>query len=232
MKRKAKGLPPEAFDKVPRLQFTFTDETIWLTKFGSDGAPSVTYPVDARHIANAIHDFGASTGLLAPDTLWWTAKRGETEIAVWLPAVPRTIFFRVGRREHKIILPPLGCVFIGAGKAYRIFAALERPRTDRDQLYQVPLPNVYGDGSICHGSVPFPKCAAATIGQAAALFFESYFNQHVDAHRIQGDVPLLKQLQALSGKRKFPAELLIPARRVGELIGTTADGDDGDDELD
>lgn len=212
------ALPPEAFDNVPRLQLTFTDETIWMTKYDTRGSPTATYPVTARKIANSIHDFGASTGLLAPDTLWWTSNEGPTEIAIWLPPVRRNINIQVGKNVHKIILPPLGFIFIGQGKGYRIFTALSRPTKPAEQLYQVPLPNVYSTGSICAGNVPFPKCSATTIGEAARLFFESYFNQHVDDGRIKGEEPLLKQLQGLSGKRRFPTDRLIPAMQVKALM--------------
>lgn len=225
MTKKAKSnFPPRAYDKTPRLSITFTDESVWITTFDNRGSPLVTYPADVRNVANAFKDFGASTGLLPADTLWWNSKGGRTEIAIYLPPQKRIISYNAGKRFLQFTLPPLGCVFIGKGVSYSVFAATRRPTTDQEMLFHVPLPNVYtAHGSICAGSVQFPICSPSTIGEAARLFFESGFNSHVDGRKLQGTTSVLQALKELDGKEVFPFDRLYPALTIGALMrGQTA----------
>lgn len=217
--KKKPTLPPEAYDNRPRLSVTFTNESTYVTKFDQTGAPTVTYPVAVGDVANAFKDFGASTGLLAPDTLWWSSENGVTEIAIWLPPVRRTILFDAGRKTHRLTLPPMGFVWVGQGTHYRIFAVQQRPTSTKKTLYHAPLPNVHDDGVVCPGDVKFPKCSADTIQAAADLFWSSHFNSDLSANKLRdGGDNLFKDLQALSGKRQFPFDRLIAAETVGNLI--------------
>lgn len=210
--------PPEAYDRIPRLAITFTDESVWLTKFDSVGRQTVTYPASVKEVGNAFKDFGASTGLLPPETLWWTSRSGQTEIAMWLPPVKRTVLWAAGRKVHKIVLPPLGFVWIGCGTSYGLFAAARRPVTGRDMLYHAPLPNIHPDGHVCPGNVAFPKCEASTIAGAATMFWESHFNHDLSQGKILEGDNLMKDLQALAKARAFPADRLVPAISVDDLL--------------
>lgn len=216
--KEALAIPPEAYDRTPRLQVTLTDESCWLTKFDDGGMPTITYPVSALDLANGFRNFGAATGLLPAETLWWTSRKGMTEIAIWLPPIKRTILWAAGRKVHKIVLPPLGFVWIGYGNHYGLFAAAQRPTSGRDMLYHAPLPNIHDNANVCPGDVVFPKCAADTISGAATLFWESHFNHDLSQGKLQNCANLFKDLQALSGARTFPINRLVPAIRVNDLI--------------
>jgi PRTRC genetic system protein B len=224
MKKKtaAKKLPAEAFDRIPRVTITLTDESIYLTRHNRAGAPVATYPVDAADVANAFNQFGANTGLLPENVLFWQSINAILRIGIYLPPSKRTIHIGVGRGVQTWKIPLPGLMFIGCGIEYVIYAVKERPVSDRMVLYHAPLPNVYADGRICAGSVKFPKCDAGTIGQAAALFFESGFNRDLVGKETIG---LLKSLR---GKSKFPIEKLEP---VDQLAGDAIRRDDRDDDV-
>jgi len=171
-------------DITPRAQLTLCDETIYLTRFDR-GMPSATYPVQANHVAEAFSGLGgASSGLLPADALFFIENKGKIRIGVWLPPAVRSITFGTGRRKQVWRVPLPGCVFVGEGVSYNIYVALERPAAKSSQLYKAPLPNVHEDGHICAGNVKFTACSAATIHQAAALFFESEFNHDLAGGKI------------------------------------------------
>jgi PRTRC genetic system protein B len=207
-RRKSPQLPAEAFDRLPRVSLALGDETIWLTRFDDRGQPLVTYPVAAEDVVAAFNPFGASTGLLPADTLFWQNVAGVHRIGIWLPPAVRAITL-AGRHEEHLRVPLPGLVFVGQGTRYFVWAAKERPSTLRDRLYRAPLPNVYHDGLICAGNAKFPVCAPDTIHKAAELFFESAFNDHLTDEKIRDRGSLLTFLKSLRGKRAFPAGQLV-----------------------
>lgn len=181
-KSKAK-FPPEAFDRIPRAQITFTDESVWLTKFDLRGRATATYPVALGDLAKAFNVVAANTGLIAPNLLFQQNVRGVARIGLWLAPGKRAITL-AGRRSETITIPLPGFVFVGQGTRYKIFAALERPQHEHAELYHAPLPNVHQDGAVCPGNVKFPKCAPRTIHDAVKLFFESEFNHDLAEQKI------------------------------------------------
>src|SRR5512139_1160676 len=213
MAMKTKRLPQQAFDCIPRVTLTLTDETIWLTRHDRTGAPAATYPVQSADVAAAFSEFGASTGLLPANTLFWQSVAGQIRIGIWLPPKKRTIPVATGRGLKRWTIPLPGFVFVGQDRAYSIYAAVKRPGRSSDRIYRCPLPNVYPDGRICAGNVKFPVCAGDTIDRAAAQFFESEFNHDL----VGGD--LLKFLQSLQGKSEFPSGNLQPAMTLAEVMG-------------
>lgn len=210
-------------DDLPRITITVTDESVYLTKHDRrTGAPGVTYPVASASVASAFNMFGANTGLLSQNVLFWQSKGGLTRIGWWIePSVHTLLIRRKTLETYKVPLP--GFVFIGMGLDYYIFAANERPTRDADRLYHCPLPNVYPGGKICTGNVPFPKCEMRTIEDAVRLFFESEFNNDLAG---QDTNELLKSLH---GKRVFPNEKL---RTVEGTIGEMVSGDRSDRQYD
>lgn len=225
-KRGANGHTPVEPDDVPRVTITLTDESVYLTRHDRTGAPAATYPVTAASVANAFNLFGASTGLLPPNTLFWQSRSGQLRIGVWIEPGVRTLSIRRKRLEQwRVPLP--GFVFVGNARQYAVFAAAGRPTQASDRVYHCPLPNVYLDGHICAGDVPFPRCTPETMSQAVALFFESEFNHDLAG---QGMIELLKSLR---GKGEFPIDRLRPAGTMSEIMteGRAKERDDDDDDL-
>lgn len=192
MKRRTRDstepLPAEALDALPRVALVLTDETMYLTRFNARGGPVATYPVGANDVAGVFHGFGADTGLLPPDILFWQTRQGRVRIGLWLPPAVRALSFPRGRGHHVSKVPLPGFVFVGEGSQYRIFAAPSRPTKPADWLYHAPLPNVHDNGWICQGDVPFPKASLETLSQAAGLFFESHFTDHLSTDKVRSQL--------------------------------------------
>lgn len=208
-------LPPEAMDSVPRWTITITDERTWLTRHDGQGVPAVTYPVRVQDLSTAFHQNQASTGLIAEDVLFWQRVGNVERIGIYLPPTGRVVSWRNGKRAHRITVD-LGFVFVGQGNDYWIHAAPTRPAKPTDLLYRTPLPNVYGDGRVCQGNVKFPRCAQSTIREAAKLFFESEFSDHLSTDKVRTRGSLMKFYQA--NKQINWSKELWPAMQAGQLI--------------
>jgi PRTRC genetic system protein B len=214
----ADAAPPEAFDTTPCATLTLTRETIWLTSHDRTGAPMCTYPVTARDVAGVFNNFGADSGLLPPDVLFWQQRGSKTRLAVWLPPARRAIVLEQGRRDKRITIPMPGLILVGEGRQYAVHAALSRPLAPGEQLYHAPFSNVYASGAICTGNVAVPECSLATLGQAIGMFFESTFTNHVSTDRVRDPRPLFKFLASLTNARKFPTGKLYPSCRMVDVL--------------
>lgn len=211
-------LPAEAFDQEPRVALVLGDETAWVVRFDR-GVPAARTPVNIEQAGRAFQRFGTDTGLLPDGCLFWQNGANQERVAIWLPPARRTLDFGQARRG-RVALPLPGLVFVGQGLTFHVWAALERPTKPTAMLYHAPLPNVYGDGRVCNGTVKFPKATAATIGDAARLFFESGFTQHLDDRHIRGTGNATKFMRSLARKQTFPLDRLMPAGiTLSQLIG-------------
>lgn len=211
--------PPEAFDNTPRATLTLTRDTIWLTRHDDRGAAISTYPINAKDVAGVFNDFGADTGMLPPDVLFWQMRGTEPRIGVYVPPARRTIRYAAGRRELKLAIPAPGLVFVGQGHQYLVYAALARPLTVKDQLYRAPFSNVYPGGAICTGDVQVPAATVGTMAQFVQLWWDSVFTDHISGGRVNDKRPLFKFLQSLAHTRRFPKSALIPERLMGHVLG-------------
>ena len=231
-RRKAKTETPE-MDNIPRVTVTLTDEACWITRHDRSGAPALTYPASIGEVSNAFNRFGANTGLLPADTLFWSSRAGQMRIGIWLPPTIRSINIQVTATSETLRVPLPGLLFVCSGIQYSVWALADRPTTGREMLYRAPLPNVHENGAICAGTVTFPLAGADSMAQAVALFFESLFNQDLSSGAIRSGqlLPFLRKLSK-SKARKFPLRQLAPTGvTVHELIsgerGQGVSADDG-----
>ncbi len=222
MKRKQKkeSIKPE-MDNIPRVTVTLTDESCWITRHDRSGAPTLTYPAAINEVCNAFNQFGANTGLLSIDTLFWSSRGGSLQIGVWLPPSVRTIHLQVKAKPETLRIPLPGLMFVGHGTQYSVFALIERPTTGREMLYVAPLPNVHDNGAVCEGNVKFPVASAQSMRAAINLFFESFFNSDLSGNKIKRG-ELLAFLRKLKRARKFPINQLVESDvTVNEFITGT-----------
>jgi PRTRC genetic system protein B len=209
-------LPPEAFDSSPRAAVVLTDESAYLARYDDRGERTALYPVTVADVAACFNTFGASTGLLPADCLFWQHTGQGDRLGLWLSPARRTL--RFGGHIPALTLPLPGLVFVGRGRSYWLYAATRRPEKG-DRLYCAPLPNVHQNGSICTGTVKFPACSAATIRADADLFFESEFNYDLLLGNVAGNGNPANALRALKGAKTFPTRLLVPSITVTQLLG-------------
>jgi PRTRC genetic system protein B len=132
-------------------------------------------------------------------------------------------------RQQTLYLPSL--VFFGIASSFWVWSIKDDLLKPGSQLFHAPLPNVFGNGSICWGTNKPPRAGASTIAQAWTLFASSPFNGHAADNKARSqprDVRVLLNKVAGSG-RKFPLRELLPFGYtvdaiVNELIGGVIDG--------
>jgi len=202
-------LPAESRDDIPRVSVTLTDETAWITRYDPRGVPTTTYPVATDAVAGAFRGVGGvSTGVLPEGVLFWRDVAGQARLGLYLPPARRTIAVASGRGPRRITVPMPGLILVGQGRQWWLHACRARPTSEAERLYRAPLPNVHGNGDICQGSARFPVASAATLGQAAAAFFESEFNGDLAHDKITDyDGNVTKFLAGVRGR--FPAGRLL-----------------------
>lgn len=209
----ASNSPALQLDNTPRFALTVFDEVVALTRYSTNGKPTRTDPVKAEHVAAAFNIFGADTGLLPANTLFWQQRGGHLRMGMYVP--PAT--YRMTFDGHRAITVPMpGFVFVGHRRQYFVWATLTYP-TAMTRLYHAPLPNIYPDGKVCEGSVRFPACAPDTLTAAFALVFESEFNSDLADGRIRTPKPM-KFLRGLDKQRTFPKDVLVPAVSMNDVV--------------
>lgn len=215
------ALPPETdLEEDPlRLRLDFHRESVILHDFA--GSVVRTRLVSALDVAHALaRELDLSTGLLPPETLWWSRTATGTRIAVWREPRVWTVWLRESfdEKPRRLRLPMPGLVFIampGRQVPY-VFAARNRPRSADDQLYHFPGFNVFPSGRVCPGTHLFP----ADPAKLPESFFASHFSAGATgrdkSRRHPGDVGLL--WSALHRQPTFPLDDLVPILRVADAF--------------
>jgi len=196
------------------------DEAIHYTRL-ENGKAVAGHQVDPADLASAMAGVPITSGLLPRDCLFYARHSDREWIGIYLPPVVRTLRVSAGKRPriYKVPTPPL--VFLGYARNYAVLAVKQRPGVD-DRLYQAPFPNVNTGGPICRGNVAFPECTARTIHQAAALFFESQFNDHLADGKSKSRESVLGLWHELhkAGAEEYPLDDLMATRAtLKDLIG-------------
>ena len=193
----------------PLIRLDLYPSVVRMTQY--NGPTVATYPVSPLDVAAAWTDTPVSSGFLPRDALFWLRRDGADMLAIFVPARQ----WRVTGDDAPYLLPLPPLVFCGWRRSYVVYAVKRRPTSPQTDLYRAPCPNVYTDGRICPGDVPFPVCSAETIYDALSLFLEgSRFNRHL----IQGKSAafpndVYELWRALDGKRRFPLAHLVPVQR-------------------
>jgi hypothetical protein len=216
-----RAFPPEAdVEEDPlRLRLDFHRESVILHDYG--GSVVRTRLVSALDVAHALaRELDLATGLLPPDTLWWSRTSNGVRIAVWREPKVWTVRLRehFDAKPRRLRLPMSGLVFIAmpARQAPYVFAARSRPRAADEQLYHFPGFNVFPSGRICPGTHLFPSDPS----KVPESFFESHFaageTGRTRSQRYPEDVGAL--WNELNGCPAFPLEDLVPAVRVADAL--------------
>lgn len=179
----------------------FFEESIFLTQFGDDR--KCQYEVSADDIERLFSGVEFSTGILPTNTIFYSSKNNIEKIIILRAGGKRKIVLN----DKEITIPIPDHIFFGKGTEYKIFAIDIKTSI----LYQIPLPNVYNTGIICHGNAKFTKCTPKSINQNYETFWTSGFNEDLQENRIKGDKDLIDVLFSLSGKKIFPKKMLLKA---------------------
>jgi PRTRC genetic system protein B len=200
----------------PRLRLDFYPSAVLMSRWEKDGRLTA-YPVSVHDVVSACTHVDLSSGLLPPNTLFWKQQANQVMLGIYVPA--RRWKVQTEESSYHVPMPPF--LFVGNGTSYRIFAVKKRPRSERDQIYHAPCPNVHTHGGICQGNTPFPVCRGQTIQQALYLFLEgSLFNADLSRGKCQSHPEDVRQLwRELDGRKKFPlAELVSMRIKLRDLL--------------
>jgi PRTRC genetic system protein B len=190
-----------------RARLDLFDETIYMTRYDDTGVPLSCFEISPSALAAAFAGLPIASGLLPADTLFYSRSGDQERAAIFVPAGVRTLVSDTRKTPYRIPLPPL--IWLGQGAAYRCFAVKQRPGVD-DRLYVCPTPNVYKDGRVCPGNVPFPVCSVRTIKDAFKLFVESQFNAHLVGEKSnKHGEDVMKLWRELQGAAEFPLDDLV-----------------------
>ncbi|RME71825.1 MAG: hypothetical protein D6784_14560 [Chloroflexi bacterium] len=187
-------------------------ESIWRTIYEED-KPVRRDEVSPADLALALAGVNPGTGLLPQNTLFLRQDGDETCLGIYLPPAVQNLHVegKDGRRVYRLPLPPL--VLVGRGTSYRLYAlAGENWPAAETQLYHAPFPNIYSNGLVCRGSVAFPPAGPETIHRAAALFFESQFNEDLAGGKSRKyPLNVLQMWAEVEQAEVYPVDDLNPA---------------------
>lgn len=221
--------PQFKFDKddydAVKMRLDLYDSMIVATKYNDRGRPVETYALDPADVGAALARVPLVSGLLPRGCLLWGKAGGGERLAIFIE--PKIWPVSVEREKQTWYVPMPGLVFIGQGMSYTLYAVKEQywPVADTP-LYYPPCPNVWGNTGICQGNAPFPVASAATIWQAAEVFFSSGFNTHLAQGKSKGHkdniLDMWRKLHE-TGADEYPLDDLIETGR--KLAGVvTANG--------
>ena len=203
-----------------RLRLDFHRESVVLHDYA--GGVIRTRLVSALDVAHALaRELDLSTGILPPDTLWWSRTSTGVRVAVWRE--PRIWTVRLRERydakPRRLRLPMPGLVFVAmpARQAPYVFAVTGRPRSPDEQLFHCPAYNVFDSGRVCPGTHTFPSDPS----KVPEALFESFFSVTADTARNKSrrhpdDIGLV--WADLHGAETYPIEDLVPQCRVSDAF--------------
>jgi hypothetical protein len=218
---------PADLDATPdplRLRLDFHEESVVLHDYGDDRAATVATVrlVSALDVAHALaRELDLSTGLLPPETLWWSKTATGVRIAVFREPAVWSVSLRESfdSRPQRLSLPMPGLVFVclpGRQPPY-VFAACGRPQSLDEPLFHCPALNVFDSGRICTGSHAFPTDPAAV----PEAFFESHFSVAATtatgkSRKCPDDVGRL--WAEIAGTDSYPLDDLVPQCTVADAL--------------
>ncbi|MCW5882143.1 MAG: hypothetical protein KIS91_14525 [Anaerolineae bacterium] len=214
------ALPPEVEAEADplHLRLDFHAESVVLHDHGEGVAR--TRLVSALDIAHVLaRELDLTTGILPPDTLWWTKTALGVHVAVWREARVWTVRLReqYDARPRRLRLPMPGLVFVclPARQPPYVFAAKARPRSPDDRLYHCPTYNVFATGRICTGSEVFP----ADPSRVPDAFFRSHFSPHAGQGKSQRYPDDIGRLWAeLHRQPAYPLDDLVEHVQVADAM--------------
>lgn len=217
-----------ALTEQPSLILSFYSFGIMLRK--QEGTLVTEYPIDPAQLALALAaKVTFDTGFLDGNTLL-VRQDGVKKMVVEYRAPQKTGLFLDGSETAlRAPLPGLVMIRVTAGdKApqYGVYAVKRRPENLDIPLFHAPIPNVFGSGAICWGTVQRVEDAAlrgSSLADDWAMLIGSSFGNHACSGKSRShpqDIRAkLVALEAQKAKR-YPVSDLIPVKKtLAHLLG-------------
>lgn len=195
-----------------------------------EGELVTEYPIDPAQLALALAArITFDTGLLGGNTLLVRQDGVKKTVIEYRPPQQTGIFLDNSETALRVPLPGLVMIRVTAGdKApqHGVYAVKRRPDNLDIPLLHAPLPNVFGSGSICWGTVPRVEDDAlrgTSLAHDWTMLLGSSFGDHAcsgKSRRHPHDIRrLLIELEAGKAKR-YPTGDLVPVKKtLGQVIG-------------
>jgi PRTRC genetic system protein B len=217
-----------ALTEPPSLTLSFFSYGVMLRK--QEGSIIQEYPVDPAQIALALAaKVTFDTGLLGGNTLLVRQDGVKKMLVEYRPPAKTGLFIDGSETALRVPLP--GLVLIRAASddktsQYAVYAVKRRPEKLDIPLFYAPLPNVFGSGSICWGTVPKVDADAlrgASLSNDWTMLLGSSFGDHAcggKSKRQPHDIrKLLIELETSKAKR-YPTGDLVPVKKtLAQMIG-------------
>ena len=186
------------------------------------------YPVDPEQIATALAATMEFTTGFIPDDIIYHKQVGTKQIVVGYRKQQKTGLWLDGSDDPiRIPLPHMILIRTTTGESnpdYKVFACAKRPESLTDELYHAPLPNIFGGGGICWGTVSrgtsFKSMSLANDWES---LLGSSFGNHATSGKSKkhrGDIrKMLLELNENQRRRVYPRTDLISAKTtLAELL--------------
>jgi hypothetical protein len=195
-----------------------------------EGELTQEYPVDPAQIALALAaKVTFDTGLLGGNTLLVRQDGVKKTVVEYRPPQKTGLFLDGSETALRVPLPGLVMIRVTASQQapqYGLFAVKRRPQTLDVPLFHAPLPNVFGSGAICWGTVQRVTDDAlrgAALAHDWSMLIGSSFGSHACSGKSRShpqDIRAkLVALEAQKAKR-YPVSDLIPVKKtLAHLLG-------------
>ncbi|MBK8027662.1 MAG: hypothetical protein IPK19_41355 [Chloroflexi bacterium] len=217
-----------ALTEQPSLLLSFYSYGVMLRK--TDGGVTHEYPVDPAQIALALAaKVTFDTGLLGGNTLLVRQDGVKRTVVEYRPPQKTGVFLEGSETALRVPLPGLVMVRTttdGSAPQYGVFAVKRRPDRLDVPLFHAPIPNVFGSGAICWGTVQRVSDAAlhaTSLAEDWRSLLGSPFGDHATSgksRREPRDIrKLLIDLEARKA-RTYPTGDLVPIKKtLAQLLG-------------
>ncbi len=196
----------------------------------TEGELTQEYPVDPAQIALALAaKVTFDTGLLGGNTLLVRQDGVKKTIVEYRQPQKTGIFLDGSETALRVPLPGLVMIRVtteGKAPQYGVYAVKRRPDSMDIPLFHAPIPNVFGSGAICWGTVQRVTDDAlrgASLANDFAMLLGSPFGNHACSGKSRShpqDIRAkLVALEAQKAKR-YPVSDLIPVKKtLAHLLG-------------
>ena len=190
------------------------------------------YPVDAGQVSLALAaKVTFDTGLLDGNTLLVRQDGVKRTVIEYRPQQQTGLFLDGSETALRVPLPGLILTRITTddqAPQYLVFAVKRRPESFDTPLFHAPLPNVFGSGSICWGTVQRVSDSAlqrASLAEDWVMLLGSSFGDHAVGGKSKRQPHDIRRLLIeLEGKKvtRYPTRDLVSVQKtLGQVIERT-----------
>ncbi|MCK4783125.1 MAG: hypothetical protein KAV87_05190 [Desulfobacteraceae bacterium] len=208
------GIPPDPL----RARLDFHHQATTMTIF--DGDLVETKVVSALDVAHALaSEISFGTGLLPPNTLWWSNSRRGPVFALYVePKIRKCALLEdTAKPPLRFNLPMPGFIFLCiGGQPPWVYAVKKKPTKEKDMVYKAPLCNLFDNGRSCQGSHKYPN----RVTDMVESFFTSLYTATADLEDRSRMFPnnILRLWKHIDNKKQFPMADLVSHGTVHDLM--------------